>query len=209
MLGILRFQIRFLSPDDIGVVDMNDIAQDQAATKIVDRIPKPGMDSQLEAAIRKLTAAALQFPGHLGVNVIRPSLPQQPGFRLIYRFDTCEHLRAWEESDVQHALVDEANRYTQGAPRYERLTGLETWFTLPSQPGLHPPPRGKMTAVSWLGIFPLVYLYSELTQYALPHTTPFIVRIAVITALVVPTMSYLVAPRLTRLFKAWLYPHLK
>jgi antibiotic biosynthesis monooxygenase (ABM) superfamily enzyme len=28
----------------------------------------------------------------------------------------------------------------------------------------------------------------------------------VITALVVPTMSYLVSPQLTRLFKKWLYP---
>jgi antibiotic biosynthesis monooxygenase (ABM) superfamily enzyme len=27
-----------------------------------------------------------------------------------------------------------------------------------------------------------------------------------VTALVVPTMSYVVAPRLTRLFKDWLYP---
>ncbi len=164
------------------------------------------MESQLERAIKNLNIAALQFPGHLGVNVTRPSLPVQPGFRLVYKFDTGEHLRAWEESDRQHALVEEANRYTQGAPRYEILTGLESWFTLPSVSGLQPPPRGKMTLVSWLGIFPLVYVYGELLHHLLPDRTPSMLRVAAVTLLVVPTMSYVVAPRLTRLFKEWLYP---
>jgi len=36
--------------------------------------------------------------------------------------------------------------------------------------------------------------------------TPGIARIFAVTALVVPTMSYVVAPRLTKLFKNWLYP---
>ncbi len=40
----------------------------------------------------------------------------------------------------------------------------------------------------------------------MPPDTPILLRIVVITALVVPTMSYLVSPQLTRLFKKWLYP---
>ena len=68
------------------------------------------------------------------------------------------------------------------------------------------PPRAKMTLVSWLGIFPLVYLYAELFNRILPSGAPGILKVFAITALVVPTMSYVVAPRLTRLFKDWLYP---
>ena len=41
-----------------------------AVTKIVDRIPRPGMTEQLEQAIRNLIAGALRFPGHLGVSVL-------------------------------------------------------------------------------------------------------------------------------------------
>src|SRR5690349_2560718 len=107
---------------------------DTAVTKIIDRIPRPGMTDQLEHAIKNLIAAALRYPGHLGVTVTRPSLPIQPGFRLVYRFDTCEHLRAWEDSEDHLRLAAAANRFTQGEPKYTVQSGLETWFTLPGVP---------------------------------------------------------------------------
>ncbi len=184
---------------------MENASPETAVTKVIDRIPREGMDALLEQAMKDLIAAALKFRGHLGVTVTRPSLPAQPGFRMIYRFDSCEHLRAWEVSPERARLVAAANRYTQGEPRYDILTGLESWFTLPAQPAMHPK-RVRMTVVTWLGIFPLVYLYAELFNRILPGSTPAIVKVFAVTALVVPTMSYVVAPRLTRLFKNWLYP---
>jgi antibiotic biosynthesis monooxygenase (ABM) superfamily enzyme len=184
---------------------MENTSAEAAVTKVVDRIPREGMDAQLEQSMKNLIAAALKFPGHLGVTVTRPSLPAQPGFRMVYRFDSCEHLRAWEESAGHARLVAAANRYTQGGPHYDILTGLESWFTLPAQPAMHPK-RIRMTVVTWMGIFPLVYLYAELFNRILPTATPVILKVLAVTALVVPTMSYVVAPRLTRLFKDWLYP---
>src|SRR6266446_578335 len=127
---------------------MENISAEAAVTKVVDRIPREGMDAQLEQAMKNLIGAALKFPGHLGVTVTRPSLPVQPGFRMVYRFDSCEHLRAWEESAAHARLVAAANRYTQGEPHYDVLTGLETWFTLPAQPTPHLPPRSKITHVT-------------------------------------------------------------
>ena len=184
---------------------MNDLSND-AVTKVIDRVPRPGAERQLEEAIRALTAAALRFPGHLGVTVTPPAPPAQPGYRLLYKFATAEQLQAWEESDVQHRLVAIANLYTQGMPHYQVLTGLETWFTLPAAPLTPPPPRAKMTVVSWLGIFPLVYGYGLGVNALLPAATPAVLRVLLVTLLVVPTMSYMVAPRLTLLFKFWLYP---
>src|SRR3989442_14667120 len=121
-----------------------------AVTKVIDRIPREGMDAQLEQAMKNLIAAALKFRGHLGVTVTRPSLPAQPGFRMVYRFDSCEHLRALEESPERARLVAVADRYTQGEPHYDVLTGLEAWCTLPPRPARRPPPRAKMTLVTWL-----------------------------------------------------------
>ncbi len=175
-------------------------------TKVIDRVPRPGAERQLETAIRALTGAALRFPGHLGVNVTPPAPPSQPGYRLVYKFDSAEHLQAWEESDEQHRLVAIANLHTQGMPHYQVLTGLETWFTLPASPGTPAPPRAKMTTISWLGIFPLVYGYGLAVNWLAPATTPGYIRVLVVTLLVVPTMSYVVAPRLTLLFRSWLYP---
>ncbi len=177
---------------------------DVGVTKIIDRIPNPGHEAALEEAIRELVQAALRFPGHLGVNVIRPAPPHQPGFRIVYKFDTLEHLRAWETSETQRALVEAANRHTSGEPVHSVMTGLETWFTLPGE-SRPPPPRYKMSAVSWLGIFPLVLLLGTALNTLLP-TAPGWLQVALNTGLVVPLMTYVVMPRLTRLFKFWLYP---
>jgi antibiotic biosynthesis monooxygenase (ABM) superfamily enzyme len=175
-----------------------------AVTKIIDRIPRPGMAQPLEQAINNLIAAALRFPGHLGVTVTRPALPMQPGFRLVYRFDTGEHLRSWEESDEHARLATVADRFTQGEPQRTVLSGLEAWCTLPGAPAATLPPRGKITIVTWLGIFPLVYAFGNLVGVILPPNAPRILRIAIVTILVVATMSYVVGPLLTRLFRKWL-----
>ena len=175
-----------------------------AVTKIVDRIPRPGMTDQLEQAIRDMTAGALRFPGHLGVSVLRPALPVQPGFRVEHRFDTCEHLRAWEESEAHARLAAVADRFTQGEPRRTVLSGLETWFTLPGHPTATPPSRAKITFMTWIGIFPLVYIFGTLFSFILPQDFPIILRAALVTGLVVPAMSYVVGPALTRLFHKWL-----
>ena len=177
-----------------------------AVTEVIDRIPRAGMEAQLEQSIKNLVVAALRLPGHLGVTVTRPSLPAQPGFRIVSRFDSREHLRTWEESDEYVHLVSIANGYTQGEPRRQVVMGLETWFTLPAQSGAPRPRRGRMTVVTWIGIFPLVYIYERVVSWIMPPDTPILLRIAGITALVAPTMSYLVSPQLARLFKKWRYP---
>src|SRR5437773_673503 len=177
-----------------------------AVTKIVDRIPLPGKERELEHAIKALITAALRYPGHLGVTVTRPALPFQPGFRIIYRFDSCGHLKAWEESDEQARLVSDANRYTQGEPQHTMLSGLEVWFTLPGHAPQSVPPRDRIAVVTWLGIFPLVYGFATLARILLPADTPAIFTIAVVTMLVVLAMTYVVGPLLTKLLGKWLRP---
>jgi uncharacterized protein len=174
---------------------------DVAVTKIVDRVPRAGMQAQLERAIQELTQACMRFPGYLGMTVLRPVPPAHPAFRLIYKFASSADLRAWEASQEQHRLVACADLYTDGAPRHHLQSGLEAWFTPAAAPF---PSRAKLTFVSWLGVFPLVLGYASLAGHVLPLWTPAAIRILIVTALAVPTMSYLVGPWLTRLFRRWL-----
>ena len=97
--------------------------------------------------------------------------------------------------------LERANLYTDGAPRHHRLAGLEAWVTSAAAPF---PSRAKLTFVSWLGVFPLVYIYAAIAGHVLPVSTPAVLRILLVTAVAVPTMSYLVGPWLTRLFRRWL-----
>ena len=53
---------------------------------------------------------------------------------------------------------------------------------------------------------PLVTLFGWLAGFILPASTPWPLQAAAVTAVVVPVMIFLAAPRLTRLFRSWLNP---
>lgn len=180
-----------------------EVRHEAAVTKIVDRIPRHGAEQQLEEAIRRLNAAASEYCGYLGVTVTKPAPPSQPGFRVVYRFDSLKNLLAWEESERRMELLFQANEHTVGEPRMELIRGMETWLTLP--PGRPPhTPRLRLAFVSWLGIFPLVALFVVLAELVLPASTHRLISLGLVTLVVVIAMTYVVGPALTRIFRAWL-----
>ena len=67
------------------------------------------------------------------------------------------------------------------------------------------PPRYKMLIVTWLAVFPLLTAFNYALQPVF-QGMPIWLRVLIGTTLVVPLMTYVVMPRMTRLFKAWLYP---
>ena len=164
---------------------------------------RPGHEALYEQFLEGIIAAASTYPGHLGVEVFRP---QRPGgeYRTVYRFDSGEHLRAWLGSDEHAAWLERAEPHVVGPMRTSFVTGLETWFTLPGQPGAPPPPY-KMALLTWLTIFPLITAIVALTGPLL-EDLPLAVRLAITTALTVPLMTWVVMPRVTRLLHRWLYP---
>ena len=86
----------------------------------------------------------------------------------------------------------------------EFLTGLESWFTLPTQPGA-PPPRYKMAVLTWVTIFPLITLVVVVSA-PLMGSLPLVLRLGVTTLVTVSLMTWVVMPRVTRLLRGWLYP---
>mgnify|MGYP007071136445 CR=1 FL=1 len=93
----------------------------------------------------------------------------------------------------------------EGEPAYRRLTGLEAWFAPAVVPATMHPPRHRMALTTWLGIFPTVSLVMWLlgplwTRLGLP----FLLAVALNTALIVVLMTWVVMPRVTR----WLRPFL-
>jgi antibiotic biosynthesis monooxygenase (ABM) superfamily enzyme len=170
----------------------------------VTRRVRPGHEVLYEQFLAGINAAASEFPGHLGVEVFRPQSAAGE-YRIVYRFDSSEHLRAWLDSDERAAWLQRAEPHVLGPMRTSFVTGLETWFTLPDQPGLAPPPPYKMALLTWITIFPLITAVVEITGPRL-QGLPLAVRLGITTALTVPLMTWVVMPRVTRLLRGWLYP---
>lgn len=178
---------------------------DPAVTVVISRRLKPGCEAEFEAFLTGITQACQQFPGHLGSTIFRPAGPDDPEYRVIFKFDRLSHLRHWEMSEERQKWFAIAEPLTESPPQIQVLTGLETWFTLPGKPTLVPPPRYKMALVTWLAVFPLITLISGSLQTQL-SPLPLILRVMIVTAIAVPTMTYLLMPRVTQIFARWLYP---
>jgi antibiotic biosynthesis monooxygenase (ABM) superfamily enzyme len=178
---------------------------DGPVTTTVTRRVKPGHEPDYEQFLDGIITAASRFPGHLGAEVFRPQTAAAGDYRVVYRFDTAQHLHAWLGSAEHAAWLERAEPHVIGPLRRQVLTGLEAWFTLPTQPGLPPPPRYKMALVTWVTIFPLITLVVVATAPLLGRL-PLVARLAVTTGVTVPLMTWAVMPRVTRLLGWWLYP---
>ena len=145
---------------------------DGPVTTTVTRRVKPGHEAAYEAFLAGISGAARAFPGYLGVEVFRPAPGRGGEYRIVYRFDSLTHLHAWLDSAEHAAWLARAEPHVAGPMRTQVLTGLEGWFTLPTQPGLPPPPPYKMAILTWVTIFPLITLVVGGTaphQGGLPH----------------------------------------
>lgn len=178
---------------------------DPPVTVTVSRNVKPGCETQFEALVSEVARAAEAFPGHLGTIVFRPS-GDNHDYRVIYKFDCMSHFHQWQISTIRADKYRAIDPLLSKPLHLQILTGLETWFDLPgSQCPLVPPPRYKMAIVSWLAIYPLVVLILESLNFILIHL-PIPLKAAIITLICIPTMTYVLMPRMTRLFSKWLYP---
>lgn len=173
-------------------------------TTTVTRRVKPGHEAAYEEFLDAIIATARRYPGHLGVEVFRPSAGDDE-YRIIYRFAGVDDLQRWLDSDEHAALLERAEPHVSGPVQTRFLTGLETWFTLPSRPGARPPPPYKMALLTWVTIFPLITLVVLALDPVLTGL-PLVPRLATTTAITVPLMTWVVMPRVTRALGGWLYP---
>jgi antibiotic biosynthesis monooxygenase (ABM) superfamily enzyme len=173
-------------------------------TTTVTRRVRPGHEAAYEQFLEGIIGAARRFPGYQGVEVFRPAHPGGD-YRTVYRFDSVIDLTRWLDSEEHAAWLARAEPHALGPMRTSFLTGLESWFTLPDQPGAPAPPPYKMALVTWAAIFPLITLVA-LALNPLLRELQLVPRLAVTTAITVPLMTWVAMPRVTRALRGWLYP---
>jgi len=148
-----------------------------------------------EAALRELIRAASRQPGHLSAEIFRGARSAHGrNYHIVYRFESIESLRAWDESPERADLAARAETLTTGQQAREELTGMEAWFDVPAAAA---PPRHVMALLTWAAIWPLV---SALPPVLAPlvDPLPYLLRTAITSALIVAAMTYAIMPWVTR-----------
>jgi uncharacterized protein len=176
----------------------------QPVTTVISQKVRPGREEGFEVWARGIAAAAQQFAGHQGVTILRPQDHTHPEYVIILQFDTYKHLRQWLDSDIRQDWIERAHPLVEKPQTVQVLTGLETWFTLPHKPMQRPPARYKMAILTAFSVFTLVNLYGWLLSGLLASLPPLI-RSLITIVLVVLSLTYVVMPRLTKLFRTWLF----
>jgi uncharacterized protein len=162
---------------------------------------KPGFESEFERVLTELITAAEAFDGHLGANVFRTDSE----YRIVFKFDHLSRLQQWENSAIRRRLLNRVERYTLGEGKFQVLTGLETWFTLTPNQAIVPPLRYKMLVVTCLAAFPTLNLVTLVMQPLL-QGIPALLGTLISMVLMLSLMTYVIMPRMTKLFAFWLYP---
>ena len=75
-----------------------------------------------------------RFPGNLGASLLQPG-PESSEYHLVYRFVDDASLAAWERSSERRSALAHVEDMGADDERYVRVTGLDSFFTRPAEPG--------------------------------------------------------------------------
>lgn len=175
-----------------------------AVTVVVTRRVRPGREAAYEAWLARLIAAAGELRGYLGADIHRPP-PGAREYTSVFRFATVEDLRAFEASELRRRALAEVVDHVEADAVWQRLTGLEFWFTPPPGTVVPQPSRWRMALVMIAVVYGLVLSIGQLVGLALAGA-PAAVRLLLTITLEVFLMTYVLMPRLTRWLARWIYP---
>lgn len=172
----------------------------ETVTGIIVHQPRADARDEYEQWLTDIRDTCRQFPGYLSTDVIRP-VGNQPNYTVIIRFAGVEALRAWMESPERREHLQRIEHTLEQADRYEIRSGLDFWF---SPPAVKPPKRWKQYLLTLSAIFPLTVLVPWALGPLLGGV-PLLAAKAVVAAVLVALMVYVIMPHYTRLVSRWLY----
>lgn len=179
----------------------------EPVTVVVTRRVKAGLEKGYERWLDRLLEDVKSLPGYLGTTVQRP-LGTGREYTSVFRFDSVEHLRAFEESDLRRRALAEVGEYVEADAVWNRLTGLEFWFTPPAGTVVPQPSRFRMALVMIGVVYGLVFTIGSLVAMVL-STAPMPLRLLVTITIEVFLMTYVLMPRLTKALAKFIYPQAK
>lgn len=175
-------------------------------TTVVRRQVRPERREDDEDWLHRLLEEAQSLDGSFGAEVQRPAAGSPaPEYTSVFRFATLEQLRAFEGGELRARYLREVVPLVEADAIWERHTGLELWFDAPAGTVVPQPVRWRMALVIGVVVYVLVLLFGMLAGVLLGEV-PYPLRLALVIAVEIALMTYLILPRLTRRLSWWIYP---
>jgi uncharacterized protein len=159
--------------------------------------------------LARLQADAHGLAGYLGVVTQRPAASGPREYVSAIRFTSLDSLRAFETSALRTRYLAEVADIVEADAVWQRLTGLEFWFTPPPGTVVPQPSRPRMALLMIAVVFSLVLSIGTLVNTAaalLPVPVPYPLRLLATITIEVLLMTYWLMPQLTRRLAWWIYP---
>ncbi len=136
----------------------------------------------------------------MGMQLVKPE-PGSRDYTVIARFRSLAERRAFTSSADYEKWMQPLADVTEGDPRISELSGMETWF---APAGERKPPKWKMALLTFVGVYVLttsiaVIVGPLLLKWPLP------LRTAIVAAIVVLALTWLIMPFFARYLHDWLY----
>lgn len=173
-------------------------------TIVVSHYVKQGKEQEFERALKQVIQQAKTFKGYEGIQTIQINSKVENEYMLLVRFDTESNYGNWENSTTRKGWSKELKEYIVKESKVRYQEGLEFWFSLPQMTTSSPPKKWKMALLTWLVIYPMILALSTMAGMYLSEL-PLLIRLLLVSMTLVSLMTYVIMPKITVVFAAWLF----
>lgn len=150
------------------------------------------------------------YRGFLGLEVVPPKEVEKSQileYHIIFRFNTFEDLKNWQQSDFLNKRLKEVSQYLHSTADIQHIDGMELWYDMSDQKTSNQKPLyWKQVIVTVFTVYPLILLADLLLNLFFPMRS-LKPEIAIFFTVVVvgSSMVYPVMPFITKLVGQWLH----
>ena len=170
---------------------------------MISRSIKPGYEKDYDDWLRRFLEFVRKALGYLGTTVVLPGGTNSNIRYILRRFTDKASMDIWDNSPDVQRLLQEANRYSTRTLRNSHRS--RNMVHAPNLKPVMPPPRWKMAIVVFVAAYTTSMLSRSLLGFLLSDW-PLITSTLMYSTILVISLTYLLLPIFSLIFKRWLYP---
>lgn len=182
--------------------EINEISTDIPVTTIVRHRVKEEAIKDFKNWLITIGNKAKKYNGFKGKYVVPPK-KNDGEYIVVFQFDNIDNLTLWMESNDRLEEIEKLKELVVEEMELNYEEGIDFWFTTPEMK-VQGPPKWKMAIITWIAVYPMViallYFYG-----ALFPTLVLPLKVLLVTLTLVPLLTWVLMPNLTKLFKSWIF----